>query len=465
MNDSTKEIKLSHYHAAYWFNVFNAGTWTIVLGSPMVLVAQHLGANTLQVGILLSFLFLVLPLQMLSVLLLPKLGYKRQAILFWQLRTVLLLVPMYIAWRLEDGIAEWMLPAFTVTLFVFCFFRAIGTTSLAPWFTLWVPDSIRGKFLSTEQLVIGVCGIVYLSFASCIFRYCSFREAFLITYTFAFIQGILTTLPLSKIPDLPVKGVLSLKSLWVNSGKYLFTPSLFQRNLFFFTVFNLVFFSAAPFLTYYLRSERALSDSYILLLSLLHYSGMICASFLVRSKSDSVGLRAFFYLWLFTSVMSQVLSLTGILTGAPAVFLFAAGSFLNGASSAILAATNTCYLLHVISEEERPMMLNFHSSFLGIVNGLTPIVSGAALRGGGGGVGASAHMDVRLFIMLSVGLIIAHFVAIAYVRSLEVDTGKKNIVGFEIGTAAEALYKPWRSVLTAVSSPESLWRAKKKDVD
>ena len=42
---------LRPYFAGFWFGGFNGLTWMIGLGTPLVLLAQQLGATTFQVGL------------------------------------------------------------------------------------------------------------------------------------------------------------------------------------------------------------------------------------------------------------------------------------------------------------------------------------------------------------------------------------------------------------------------------
>jgi len=66
----------------------------VVLGTPAVLLAESLGANTFQVGLLYSFVFLLLPVQVIATATLPRFGYKKQVIFGWAIRTLFLVIPI-----------------------------------------------------------------------------------------------------------------------------------------------------------------------------------------------------------------------------------------------------------------------------------------------------------------------------------------------------------------------------------
>jgi hypothetical protein len=68
--------ELAPFRAGLVFGFFNAMTWQIGIGTPMVLFAEVLGATPLQVGLAYSFVFVLTPLQVLSTPLLSHFGYK-----------------------------------------------------------------------------------------------------------------------------------------------------------------------------------------------------------------------------------------------------------------------------------------------------------------------------------------------------------------------------------------------------
>jgi len=104
----TPRPSLRPYAAGFWFGGFNGMTWMIGLGTPMVLLAEKLHASTLQVGLATSFVFLLLPLQILATTSLPRLGYQRQMVSAWILRALFLGVPLALAVAAPATPAPWM---------------------------------------------------------------------------------------------------------------------------------------------------------------------------------------------------------------------------------------------------------------------------------------------------------------------------------------------------------------------
>ena len=115
------------------FGFFNALTWQIGIGTPMVLFCEQLGASPFQVGLAYSFVFLLTPIQILATALLPRYGYKRVMLGGWAARTVFLIVPVWLAIVAQRwGLQPWMAPALVGSVFGFCFFRTIGAAAIMP---------------------------------------------------------------------------------------------------------------------------------------------------------------------------------------------------------------------------------------------------------------------------------------------------------------------------------------------
>src|SRR5690554_4619444 len=121
----TAPHSLKPYRSGLCFSMSNAVTWVITLGSPMVLLLQALGATTFQVGLTYSFVFLLLPIQVVATALLPILGYRRQLMLAWGTRTVFLAIPIALAILAPDNPPRWMPGLVVFSMFAFSFFRAI----------------------------------------------------------------------------------------------------------------------------------------------------------------------------------------------------------------------------------------------------------------------------------------------------------------------------------------------------
>ena len=126
--------ELVPYRPGIVFAFFNALSWQIGIGTPMVLFAEQLGASPFEVGLAYSFVFVLTPVQILSTALLPRFGYKAVMLGGWGTRSVFLGVPALLALLALGGERPWMVHALVWSVFFFCLCRSIGAASGISWF-------------------------------------------------------------------------------------------------------------------------------------------------------------------------------------------------------------------------------------------------------------------------------------------------------------------------------------------
>ena len=138
------------------FSFFNATTWMIALGTPLVLLAGQLGASSFEVGLIYSFVFLLLPVQILATSTLPRFGYRKQIIFAWLTRGVFLAIPVFLAFLAPEEPRRWMVYALILSAFGFSLFRTLGSCAIMPLLYAKLPEEVRGRYFSTDQAVMGI---------------------------------------------------------------------------------------------------------------------------------------------------------------------------------------------------------------------------------------------------------------------------------------------------------------------
>ena len=88
---------LRPYRSGLVFGFFNAINWQVALGTPMVLLAEALGASPVQVGAAYSFVFILTPVQVLATPLLHRFGFRQLMSAGWGLRSLFLLPAIFVA--------------------------------------------------------------------------------------------------------------------------------------------------------------------------------------------------------------------------------------------------------------------------------------------------------------------------------------------------------------------------------
>ena len=78
-------------HNAYLFQAFNAVSWQICLGSPLILFARELGAPAVVLGLLAGLAPLTSMLQLLVAPHAERIGYRRLLLSGWSARVTTLI--------------------------------------------------------------------------------------------------------------------------------------------------------------------------------------------------------------------------------------------------------------------------------------------------------------------------------------------------------------------------------------
>jgi len=132
------------------FSFFNAVSFQIVLGAPVVLYAKSLGASSFILGVIAGFTPLLNVLQFPAARLLHRTGYRGLVMAGWGTRTVFTcaIAALPLLPGLTDSRRLWALLA---SLFGFNLLRGFASGAWLPWLTAIVPENIRGRFLSRDQ--------------------------------------------------------------------------------------------------------------------------------------------------------------------------------------------------------------------------------------------------------------------------------------------------------------------------
>lgn len=362
------------------FSFFNAITWQIALGTPMVLYAEQLGASTVVVGVVYSFVFLLTPLQVAATFLLPRFGFKRLMEICWLARSFFLLPLIWLAWRAPPPGMSWAIAIFMGCIFAFCLFRAIGSCSHVPWMYSILPESKRGSYFASEQLFSAVSSVSTLLACAYLFRVLTGYEALLWEFAAAFAGSLLALFAMSRMPDGRRPKAARLDETWAVGKRYLTQPSTYRYYLVCHVLLATCVTALPPFAAYYLKSEMGVSSSLILLLATTQSLGVIGASLFMKQVIDKVGPRPVFMLALtgYIGLCGLWLAVvSGLATGFGVLLL---AYIAIGVSVCFWFSANLNYMPYLMDETDRPLMVSVNSSVVSLVSGLAPVAWGFALK-------------------------------------------------------------------------------------
>jgi MFS family permease len=375
--------ELAPFRAGLLFGFFNALTWQIGIGTPMVLFAEQLGATSFQVGLAYSFVFLLTPIQVAATALLPRYGFKRLSLGGWSARSVFLAVPVVLAALAPEVGQPWMINTLIWSVFFFCFFRSIGAAAMTTWFIGFLPPNIRGRYFATDQILSGIAGVGTLIACAALFALLPIYTALLMQYLLALAGSTLSYYSLKRLPDIPKPSSISLRSVIRDTPRHLFRPSPFRHYLWLAVWYTVITTPIPPFAAYYLKVAAQLSPGTIMVFEVMRYSGAILGAWLLRRRIDETGARPFFLVSLVLTAIAAVgwwLYLRHVIDGRFAMFAI---YFIVGLGWVCWTVANLNYLPKVAPVEERALFVSLHGAATFFLGGCAPILWGLVLKSTG----------------------------------------------------------------------------------
>lgn len=412
--ESTSSVAVSPFKGPYThllrFSFFNASTFLIGLGTPLVLLASEIGASSFEVGLMYAFVFLLLPVQIIATAFLPYLGYKKQVILAWIARGSSLVIPFYLAFLAPDSPERWMVNLLVISSFLFCFFRTFGSCALPPMLYAILPDSVRGRYFSTDQAITGIAGIVMLLLFSVLFKWVDTYTAFAWQYAYALFAVVMTLYYMSRIKDPPKPVRTSVKDIAIETPTLCLRRSPFRQYLIYMFVSALMGTAFVPLTTYYLKTEADLGMDTILMLTAIQYAGAILGTTIMRNRIDKIGAKPVFRLSLILAAC--ISTYWFFLVSGLFPFLkhgLMAAYFLFGLSASQWLSAHLKYMPRVCEEEKQALHISIHAAAIGIIGGIAPIFWGYLVRMPGARPGVQGDVFALFFIALLVSQLVLFF--------------------------------------------------------
>ena len=144
---------------AYTFQVFNTISFSIVLGVPMMLFFKQLGASATILGIAAALPPLLNILQVPSARFIENVGYRKFVLRGWSARSYLIIgmaVTAFLPSRIDVATRVSLM---LLLLFLYNASRGISACGFLPWMTKLVPEEIRGRYISRDQMSSAIASV------------------------------------------------------------------------------------------------------------------------------------------------------------------------------------------------------------------------------------------------------------------------------------------------------------------
>jgi len=363
---------------AHWFNLFNAVSFQIILGAPIIVYAKSIGASSTVLGILASFTPLMTVFQLPAAQFLGRYGYKQFILMGWSLRTVFVfLVTAVPVMAFLDNTSK--LAVILASLFVFNLLRGISSAAWMPWMAALIPEEIRGRFLSVDQIFMHLGSLLAL-----------LTSAFVMTgqvaaweYSFVFflsaIGGTASLFFIRKIPEAGAADAVQNSSQPVPWKQILAYPP-FRELLVFNVIFMAVIGSLGIFTIEYLREFPKFDVALVLNLSGVSFAGALASLPFVGRLVDDAGSKPVMAgaLGLFGAViLGWFLVAAGILPCTVAVICVL--NFFSGVAGANFNLANVRIIMSTMPEMGRNHFFALFTVITSLGLGTAPVIWGVSL--------------------------------------------------------------------------------------
>ena len=438
--------ELAPFRSGLVFGFFNALTWQVGLGTPLVLFAQQLGATPLQVGLATSFVLLLTPIQILSTALLPRYGFKTVMLGGWGTRSLFLVVPIVLAALVPYwGVLGWMAHALVWSVFFFCLCRSVGAAAFNPWIYAIVPERARGRYFANDQFVSSIASVATLLVCAGLFALLPVFNALLVQYAIALTGSTLSFFALKKLPDGPKPVAISVGSVVRSTPRHIFAPGIFRTYLWIVVAYSVISMPIPAFVAYYLKAVPKFSLWAIIGFEVARYLGVFLAAGAIRGRIDRTGAKPFLLLSLGLYVAVGTFWWVFLRSGFGGVTGIVVAYALLGMGAAGWTIANLGYLPKIVPEGERPLMVSIHGAVTSCLGGCAPIAWGWFLKtpeaAGMGGI------DVAVFGWFFVSVVVSAAVLILLVARLPENTDVKT----EPLSIGSAVLRPLRAMSYLVS--------------
>lgn len=363
---------------AYWFQAFNTMSFTIVLGPLMILYFKNLGATATILGILASLAPILSILQIPAAFFVERIGYRAFVLKGWTMRSLVILLMAGVAFLPTEFDNHTRLTLMLFLLVAYNAMRGISSCGFLPWISRIVPESLMGRYLSRDQISMGIASVGINAAIAVLLYYVKSPHAFGCFLLFSFISGTTSLLFLRRMPDAPVPDE-STREIVPTWKEIIFFPP-FLRLIRYSIIINIAMSGGGAFWPAFMKDTFHASDTKVLIIMAATVSVMVASLALFGHQVDRVGSRPILFLagfihffhfigWLLAG--SGITGFTITTVSIQVLTAGIAGSLYNIAVTRLAMGT--------MPEHGKSHFFAYYSVINNIILGLTPVCWGLIL--------------------------------------------------------------------------------------
>ncbi|MBU3664531.1 MAG: MFS transporter [Chthoniobacterales bacterium] len=360
------------------FSFFNALSFQIILGGPVILFAKSLHASSFVLGTIAALTPLLTVLQLVAARFLHRAGYKRFVLAGWGARTFFTLAVTLLP--LVPGLsAGWRLTLLLGALFFFSLLRNFAAGAWLPWISVLVPANMRGRFLSRDHAFMHLGCLAALLVSAWIMAGSVEDGEYAAVFGIGFVAALVSLWFIRRIPEAHSHEEMRRSGIAVPWAAMLRYPP-FARLLWFSTMYAAMIGSLGVFTVEFQIVRAKLAESTILLLGSFSFAGALAGLAVTAPSLDATGskpwLRRAMHLMI-AVIAGWLLLAGGILPCRP--WLVGALNLLGGVAGAIFGVSSTRILLGSVPVMGRNHFFALFTVVSGLGLGFAPMFWGALL--------------------------------------------------------------------------------------
>jgi MFS family permease len=361
---------------AFFFAIFNALSFQIVLGSPMILYAKSLDASATVLGIITGMMPLLVIFQIPAAYYIDRIGYRRFVFAGWGVRVALIFLMALAPLTAAFLDAPTRLALMLLLLFGFNLSRGISSSAWMPWLTSLLPASIRGKYLAREAAWVNLGSLVTMVLSALFLWGSPVAWQFSITFAFSALAGAVSLTFLKRIPDAEIpEHIRSSRTPVPFLAMARYGP--FRKLLWTVLSWAVAYGGMTTFTVAFLKAETPWVDGEILLVGAMAFLGGLCSLWFMGSRLDRLGSRPVLLLgYLIWVLIAIVWALVAGRLAAPRIILIVVLHMVMGLFAALTNMANTRLAMAIIPAMGRSHFFAIYSVVLNVTLGLSPILWG-----------------------------------------------------------------------------------------
>ncbi|MEW6306484.1 MAG: MFS transporter [Verrucomicrobiota bacterium] len=359
----------------FGFASFNALSFQMIMGSPMVLYAKSLGASATVLGMIAGMMPLMTIFQLPAARYVANVGYKRFVLGGWTTRVVFIFIMALVPVTDVFLSPETRLALMLFLLFWFNLSRGISSCGWLPWITSLIPAAIRGKYLAREAAVVNLSAFLAMILsAACVGLGKDPRAGqFTAVFVISALAGVVSLAYLRRIPEgeSPEQVRTSTTPVpWREIANHPPFRKLLRMNV----AWGIAYGGISAFSVAFLKVSVGLAEGSILLLTSMTFLGGLCSLWLMGTRLDRFGSKPV----LVAGCLGWLVILTGwvLIAGklvAPHLWLILLLMFLMGLGASMINMANTRLAMAIIPVMGRNHFFALFSVVGSLVLGLAPM--------------------------------------------------------------------------------------------